>query len=167
MGDFRLPLRSDKERNAGEKWDVCCLCGALLRRAMVHFKQGTVTPTSGETVTGASSGDTGVLNRYVLVSGTVAGGDAEGILEFTSPSGYDDGNLEIFTKDESLNGSTSGNAFCVAKNTGAVQISGRLIADGELIEYQGKKYCSAHFPFKFRQTWLDEVKMPTDEGDRE
>ena len=167
MGDFRLPHRNDYERNGGEKWDVCHLCGSLYRQALVHFKQGTVTPTEHETVTGASSGDTGVLDRYVLVSGTFAGGDAAGIFILTSPTGYDDNNLEIFTKDESLNGSTSGNAFAVATNKGAVEVSGRMIPDSEIIEYRGKKYCKAHFRFKFEHDWEDEIKVDRHEGDRE
>lgn len=164
---IRLPLRSDYDRNAGERWDECCLCGSRRYRALVHFKQGAVTPTEGETVTGASSGDTGILARYVLISGTAAGGDAVGVMEFTSPTGYDLANLEIFTKEESLNGSTSGNAFCVAMNKGAIQVSGRLIPEQDLVEYRGKKYCREHFRFKYSNDWLDEAKVETDENDRE
>lgn len=134
---------------------------------MVHFYSGSVTPTEGETVTGASSGDTGVLSRYVLVSGTIAGGDGVGILEFTSPTGYDLANLEIFTKDELLNGSTSGSNFATATNTGAIQISGRLVPEQDLVEYRGKKYCRAHFRFKYENDWKDEAKVDTNENDRE
>lgn len=167
MGDFRLPLRSDYERNAGEKWDTCHLCGSLHKQALLHFKQGTVTPTEHETITGASSGDTGTLDKYVLVSGTFAAGTAAGIFILTSPSGYDENNLEVFTKDENLNGSTSGNSFAVATNKGAVEISGRMIPDGELITYRGKKYCKSHFTFKFSHEWEDEADISRGEGDRE
>jgi hypothetical protein len=143
------------------------LCGSRLYRALVHFDSGSVTPTVGETITGATSGDTGVLANYTKTSGTVAAGDAVGVMEMTSPTGYDSILLEIFTNDENLNGSVSGLNFATVNKTGAVQVSGRLIADGDIVTYRGKKYCSAHFAFKFRREWEDEVKMPTDEGDRE
>ena len=164
---IRLPLRSDYGRNDGSKWDECCLCGSRRYRAMVHFYSGSVTPTEGETVTGASSGDTGVLARYVLVSGTIAGGDGVGILEFTSPTGYDLANLEIFTKDELLNGSTSGDNFATATNKGAIQVSGRLIPEQDLVEYRGKKYCRAHFRFTYESEWLDQADVNQDESDRD
>lgn len=167
MGEFRLPLRKDLPPDAGEKWDVCCLCGSLRYRALVHFDSGSVTPTSGETITGATSGNTGVLTNYTKTSGTVAGGDAAGILEMSSPTGYSSTHLEVFEDNENLNGSVSGANFATANGNGAVQISGRLIPDGGLVTYRGKKYCSAHFAFKFRREWQDDVKMPTDEGDRE
>ena len=93
-----------------------------------------------------------MLDKYVLVSGTFAGGDAAGVFILSSPAGYDDGNLEIFTKDETLNGSTSGAGMAVATNTGAVQITGRLIPDTDLVEYEGKKYCQPHYKFKFEIT---------------
>ena len=134
---------------------------------MVHFYSGSVTPAEGETVTGASSGDTGTLARYVLISGTAAGGDAVGVMEFTSPTGYDLGNLEIFEKDELLNGSVSGDNFATATNKGAIQVSGRLIPEQDLVEYRGKKYCRAHFRFTYENDWKDEAGVNDDENDRE
>jgi len=168
VGDFRLPLRSDYDRVAGAKWDECCLCGTKRIRALVHYDSGSVLPTEGETVTGATSGDTMVLARCVLISGTYAGGDAVGVMEGTSPAGYDDGTLEIFTNDENLNGSTSGDNFATVNKIGAIQISGRLVPDSEIVEYQGKKYCRAHFLFKFRRDWQDDERIDTaPEGDRD
>jgi hypothetical protein len=167
VGDFRLPLRSDYDRDSDEKWVECVLCGTKRIRGLVHFTSGSVTPTSGETITGATSTDTMVITKYVLISGTFAGGDAVGIFEGTSPTGYDDGNLEIFTSGENLNGSVSGSNFATTANKGAVSISGRLIADGDIVEYQGKNYCRPHFRFKFSNDFIDETKMDIDEGDRE
>lgn len=166
MGDFRLPLRSDYDRNAGEKWDECFSCGARQRRALVHFDSGSVTPTEGETVTGATSADTMVLDNYVLIGGTFAGGDAYGILEGTSPTGYDDVNLEIFQNDEALNGGTSGDDFATVNKIGAVQVSGRLHPVSELVEYRGRLYCRPHFLWKFSNEWLDEADVDADENDR-
>lgn len=152
---------------SGEKWDFCHLCGAKQIRALVHFDSGSVTPTHGESVTGATSGDTMTLDNHVLISGTYAGGDAVGVLEGTSPTGYDDGNLEIFTNDENLNGSTSGANFATVNKIGAVQISGRMIPDSELVDYQGKKYCRAHFKFKYATDFYEDFKVDPGEGDRE
>lgn len=167
MGDFRLPLRSDYARDAGEKWDSCVLCGTRRIRGLVHFDSGSVAPTLSETITGATSGDTMVALKYVLISGTFAGGDAVGIIEGTSPTGYDDGNLEIFQDNENLNGSTAGSNFATVNKTGAVSISGRLVSDSELVEYQGKQYCKSHFKFKFEHDWIDEAEVDKTEGDRE
>ena len=167
MGDFRPPLRSDYSRDAGEKWDWCCLCGTANIRAMVHFDSGSVLPTLGETITGATSGDTMVANRCVLISGTFAGGDAVGIIEGTSPTGYDGAILEIFTNDENLNGSVAGDNFATVNKIGAIQISGRLISESDLIEYRGKKYCKPHYLMKFRHDWVDDIKVDKKEGDRD
>lgn len=167
MGEFRLPHRADHAKDGGEKWGECVLCGLLRRRALVHFDSGSVTPTQYETVTGATSGDTMVLDRYVLISGTFAGGDAVGVFEGTSPTGYDDAILEIFQDNENLNGSASGANFATVNKTGAIEVSGRLVSDAELIEYRGKTYCRPHFKFKFENDWKDEIKVDRKEGDRE
>ena len=153
--------------DAGEKWDECVMCGARRIRVLVHFDSGSVEPTYGETVTGATTGDTMVMDRYVLISGTYAGGDAVGVFEGTSPTGYNDIALEIFQNDENLNGSTSGDNFATVNKVGAIQVSGRLVPVPELIEYRGKKYCREHFRFKFEHDWIDEEKMDNKEGDRE
>ena len=168
MSDFRLRHRSDYDRVAGEKWDECCMCGTKRIRALVHFDSGSVLPTEGETITGATSGDTMVADRYVLISGTFAAGDAVGIIEGTSPTGYDDCNLEIFQNDEALNGATSGNNFATVNKIGAVQVSARLCPESNLVTYRGKKYCREHFLFKFRPDWADDVRIDTaKEGDRD
>jgi hypothetical protein len=109
-----------------------------------------------------------VLSRCVLISGTYAGGDAVGVMEGTSPRGYDDINLEIFSDNENLNGSVSGNNFATANSKGAVQISGRLIPDSDVVEHKGKKYCTPHFKFKYSKEWEDDAEIDTKkEGDRE
>lgn len=179
MGDFRPPIRSDYPKDAGEKWDYCALCGPPLYLAVVHFDSGSVAPTAdsytvstktwdgGETVTGATSGDTGVIHRATLVSGTYAGGDAVGVLILRSPTGYDAAILEIFQNDENLNGSTAGANFATVNKIGGVSRSSRIIADKDLITYRGKKYCAQHFRFKFEHDWTDEIKVDRDEGDRE
>jgi hypothetical protein len=124
-----------------------------------------VAPTTGETITGATSADTCVVEGYTLISGAFADGDAAGIIEGKTPVGYDSVLLEIFQDNEVLTGSST---FAgVANKVGAVQISGRLIPDSELVEYNGKKYCRPHFLFKYRNEWKDEERPDSDEGDRE
>jgi hypothetical protein len=167
VGEFRPPHRSDNPKDAGEKWDECCMCGSRRYSALVHFYSGRVAPTIGEKITGLTSGDTCIVEDYKLISGTYAGGDAVGIIIGNTPTGYDNINLEVFHKDEELDGSISGVNMANATRHGAVQIAGRLIADGDLITYRGKKYCSQHFTYKFEHDWLDEVKIDRDEGDRE
>jgi len=177
MGEFRLPLRSDYPSDAEEKWTECCLCGARLRTAIVYFDSGSVEPTAdsysagewtgGETITGATSGDTGVVHRITRTAGAWADGDAEGVIILRSPTGYDASQLSIFENDELLNGATAGNNFATVNGTGALSISGRLIADKDIVHYQGRDYCRAHFKFKFAHEWDDENIPDHDENDRE
>jgi hypothetical protein len=133
----------------------------------------------GEKITGAggtdhdgnavvASGDTAIVERYTVTSGSFAAGDAAGVIEATVPTGYDENNLEIFTDNENLTGASAGADFATVNGIGAVQISGRLIPDSEIVEYQGKNYCKAHFLFEFSQDWSDEAKIDTTkEGDRD
>lgn len=167
MADFRLPRRSDYPDVAGAKWDECCLCGTKRIKVLVHFDSGSVAPTVDETITGATSTDTCVVEGYTLISGTFAGGDAVGVIEGKTPTGYNNIDLEIFTNDENLNGSVAGLNFATVNGIGAVQISGRLIPDSDMVVYKGKKYCAAHFKFKFRKEWLDDARIDSGEGDRE
>jgi hypothetical protein len=168
MGDFRLPLRSDFSRNEGAKWLECCKCGAKRIKVLVHFDSGSVAPTVDETITGATSTDTFVVEGYTLISGTFAGGDAVGVIEGKTPTGYDDINLEVFQNDEALNGSVGGADMATVNGIGAVQISGRLIPDSDIIEYGGKDYCRAHFRFMFEREWENDARIDTKkEGDRD
>lgn len=57
-------------------------------RSTIHFNSGgTYTVAVGNTITGATSGATGVVATVTLTSGTWAGGDAAGYLEVTSKTG--------------------------------------------------------------------------------
>jgi hypothetical protein len=61
----------------------------------LSFNTGTAVIVDGNTVTGATSGATGVVARVVLQSGTFAGGDAAGRLILSSSTG-------VFTSGENL-----------------------------------------------------------------
>jgi hypothetical protein len=116
----------------------------------------------------AASGDTAIVERYTVTSGSFAGGNAAGVIEATVPTGYDDNNLEIFKDNENLNGASAGANFATVNGIGAVQISGRLIPDSDIVEYNGKNYCRNHFRFMFEHEWADDARIDTTkEGDRE
>jgi len=66
-----------------------------------EFTSGSTEFTVGETLTGATSGETCVVASFLLESGTWGGGDAQGPLFVTGMSG-------VFTDGEDLNGSAAG-----------------------------------------------------------
>ena len=103
-----------------------------------------------------------------MISGTFAGGDGVGVIEGNTPTGYDDINLEVFQNNEDLNGSVGGANVATVNGIGAVHISGRLIPDSDIVEYNGKYYCRNHFRFLFEHEWADDARIDTTkEGDRE
>ena len=53
----------------GEAWDSCVLCGGSKTLVEVQFDSGSIEPTVGETITGATSGATGVVSSVDLISG--------------------------------------------------------------------------------------------------
>lgn len=156
-----LDLKSSKdyESQTGDKWDYCYMCGPQDKRVVIHFDSGSVAPTTGETVTGATSTNTGVVSEYTLTSGTFAAGTAAGVVVVTSPSGYDKHKLTIFQDNEALNGGTSGSDFATVNGQPTVSLTGRLHPSSELIEYQGRNYCKAHFQYRYKQEWSDDIKV--------
>ena len=84
------------------------------------FDSGSVEPTVGETVTGATSTDTAIVYSVTLSSGSWAVGNAAGNLVLISPTGYK-ADYSIFADNELLNGSTAGNNFATANGTGTVE----------------------------------------------
>jgi hypothetical protein len=151
--------------NAG--WRACQVCGTKQFKGILYFDSGSVAPTVGETVTGATTGDTGVIEAVYLRSGSYAGLDAAGCLEFSSVTGYERANYTIFQNNENLNGSTSGANFATAANIGSVVINGVLYPEQDMIEYQGQWYCRPHFFWKFGLEWKQELDpKPTLEKSR-
>jgi hypothetical protein len=84
------------------------------------FDSGSVEPTVGETVTGATSGDTAIVYSISLSSGAWSVGNAVGNLVLTSPTGYI-ADYSIFSDNELLNGSVSGSNFATANGAGTVE----------------------------------------------
>lgn len=72
---------------------------------VIPFTSGSMEPTIGETITGATSAETGILEAVYLASGSWGGGDAAGNLYIRQPSAADTFGAE------NLDGSISGNDF--------------------------------------------------------
>ena len=96
--------------NAGETACVCHKASAsgwddsLITMAdYFTFNSGSTAPSIGDTMTGASSGATGVVHKVILHSGTWAGNDAAGYLVITSPS-------LNFSSGENVNNTTTASA---------------------------------------------------------
>lgn len=161
-----LKGRADFTQGQGDHYEACHTCGPLAYRVVLHFDSGSVAPTVGETVTGATSTNTGVVDSVTLTGGTYAGGDATGVIILTSPTGYNRDTSVIFSDNEAVNGSTSGDNFATVNGAHGVTFDGRLYPRRELIEYRGLKYCASHFHWLFAREWQDEAKVTVNENER-
>ena len=143
----QLRPRSSWPKSLWQKHYFCQLCGGELYKTVeLQFDAGSVEPVAGETLTGATSGDTGVVDSVTLESGTWAGGDAAGTIYLTSPTGVgDDG--ECFDDDESVGGTTGGLAMLTANGNGITKSEGMPYPEGETGIFEGKRYCTKHLDF--------------------
>ena len=149
-----------------EKWKECTLCRELKKWVELHYYSGSVEPVVGECLTGATSGDTGTVSSVTLFSGSWAGGDAAGIVEFSSYTGLDSESESIFEKDENLNGSTGGTNMLTAKWIAGYKVSGIIHPKRVMTKREGRWYCEAHHDFKFIQKDRDEQKVDISEKER-
>ena len=148
----------------GEAWDSCVLCGGSKTLVEVQFDSGSVEPEEDEVVTGATSGDTGVVVTVTLESGTWAGGDAVGTLQLASCTGIDDEGL-WGEDDEDINGSVGGDNILTLSDDGFSKVYARLWPTSMLTKRDGKNYCPEHYAFRFRNTDLDRTRLNlTDRG---
>ena len=155
---MRILGRSDFTESQGDKYDFCYVCGPIKYRVVVHFDGSSATPTVGETITGVTTADTGVVERATMTTATA------GVMILTSPTGYDNESSVIFQDNEYLTGTTSGASFAAVDGGCGINRSGRLHPDWNLIEYQGRKYCAEHFKFMFEKDWLDAIRPDLDEN---
>lgn len=162
----KTPDSANDFKNANnDRWRPCHVCGSSQFKGIIYFESGSVAPTTNETVTGATSGDTGVVEAVYLRSGSYAGGDAAGCLEFSSVTGGERENYTAFQANEILNGSVSGANFATAARIGSLIINGVLYP--ETIEYRGKYYCPPHFAYRFGLEWKQEsIHKTGTENDR-
>lgn len=98
-------------------------------------------------MTGATSGDTGVVASVDREGGTWAGGDAYGTICLTSPTGISE-DFECFEDDESITGSTGGAGMLTVNGDGIAKYEGMPYPEGETGMYEGKRYCQEHLNFK-------------------
>jgi hypothetical protein len=151
---------------AGEKYRSCTWCGDNAVTYALDFDSGSVAPIAGETLTGATSGDTAVVVSVNVESGSWAGGDAAGVIELSSGTGVDDDGY-IFQDNEEINGGTGGNNMLTANGKGSKHGYGRLYPETLLIERDGKRYCNDHYFATWPvRDWCD-MKVDIKEGDDE
>jgi len=153
-------------RPRGEKWKECVLCHPLTKWVELHYYSGSVAPTVGETLTGATTSDTLVVASTTIFSGSVAGGDAAGIIQGTIYTGLDTETEDIFQADEPLNGSTGGSNMATVKWPGCFKNSGIIHPKSYLIKRDGRWYCKEHYPFKFHLEDLDDQEVNISENYR-
>jgi len=151
--------KSEWSKKLGEKWKHCYYCDSLWYRAVLNFDSGSVEPTVGETLTGATSGDTGVVTDSTLTSGTYAGGDAVGWVEMSDVTGADSEQGQVFQDDETINGSTGGSDIMTANGVGIYQQYGLIFPKKDMIKYRGQWHCTEHFEWRWKRTWDEENRM--------
>jgi len=169
-----LRLRGQWPKSFGkhQKYDTCYLCSAnKYKRAQFSFTSGSTEPEEDETLTGATSADTGVVTTVKLLKGTWAGGDAVGYVEMKTLTGTD--TLSRWgSEDENVNGSVGGNNILTLDGYGHVKIYGLLYPDSLLVDYDGesyagKKLCVWHAQAASGRDALDEAEIDITEDDRE
>jgi hypothetical protein len=141
-----------------EKWKACRLCTTKWTTCELKYDSGgTTAPVEDETLTGASSGHTGVVVEVEdPISGTWAGGDAAGYLTVDTLVGDDLEQGTIFEDDEAINGSTAGDNCLTADGTGIVKIWAVMWPKRMLVKWRGHWYCPEHAGFRMRPILRDE-----------
>ena len=129
----------------------CPFCGAKKKYIDIHFESGSVEPTDDETITGATSSNTGKIleNSLVLLSGTWLGEDAEGWVTLYDSTGSVLETGQWGSEDEELNGSTGGDNMFQIKGYGIVKNHGILIPISQMVERDGVWYCREHYEWRF------------------
>lgn len=157
------------DKNQGEKWFSCWSCGEPYLFVRIPFTSGSVQPALGETLTGALSGATGVVNRVDLHSGSYADGDAVGEVYLVDPTGFSMAQWECFYADETVNGSVGGtNILTVTSEAnGILGRQGRLYPESQTGTFRGRRYCLAHLHMVSDKRLVDESRVDITEGDRE
>jgi hypothetical protein len=147
------------------RYRECVQCGMSEYLATLDFLGGSVAPTIGETLTGATSADTGVVLEVSLWSGTYAGGDAAGRILLETITGWDRLQYSIFDEAELVTGSTGGAGMMTVDN-GTVKVNSRLSPEGETAVVDGVRYCRFHYDLRFPKKYLAEAVLDLDERER-
>ena len=126
----------DVRHLADLKYRWCVRCGAAYDCYEMDFESASAAPTVGETLTGATSGKTSVVESFTKSSGAYAGGTARGTIVVTSPSGD-------YTDGEAINGSSGGAGFLTCRAY-VQRRYGHRYPDSMLSTIDGKDYCPPH-----------------------
>lgn len=149
------------------KWKPCRLCTTKWVTAELKFDSGSVEPTVDETLTGATSENTGVVTEVEdLISGSWAGGDAAGYLHMDTLVGDDPEQYSIFSDNELINGGTAGDNCLTVDGQGNVKIWAILWPKRMLTKFRGFYYCPEHAKFRMRPILRDEDKLIIKEDER-
>ena len=157
-----------------EKWKPCHLCTFYYghdkwKTCELKYTSsgGKTVPVEDETLTGASSGHTGVVVEVETpLSGTWAGGNATGYLTLDTLVGDDGEQGTIFEDDEAINGSTAGDDCLTADGTGIVKTWAVMWPKSQLTKWRGHYYCQEHLGFRTRPILRDEDKLIVTEEER-
>jgi len=151
-----------------EKWKTCYHCDArYLTCELKYDAGGTTEPTVGETFTGATSGDTGVVTEVqTLISGSWTGDNATGYITLDTLTGYDGEQLTMFEDNEAINGTTAGNDCLICDGAGQIHIGGIFYPKRLMVKHEGRWYCIWHYRFKTRLENLDKQKIDVREDER-
>lgn len=163
-----IKLPNSPNRAAGEKYYPCRLCGAAHTWVELRFTSGSTEPTDDETLTGATSAATCVVEEVTLTGGSWAGGDAEGYILGSAPSAIEFDTQHWGSSQEDINGSVAGDNCLTLYDYGYAKRFGRYYPEGEVFEADdGFRYCAAHYPYRIGFRDKDEYIPDIDDGDRE
>lgn len=166
-----LHIRYPWPTKSHQAYGTCALCGPKQILFELRFTTGTQAPVADETLTGGTSGDTGVVNKrtrsddvviteLVLESGTWAGGDAAGFVVMKDCTGVtddEDDGRHCFSAGESVTGD-SGAAF-TTEDVAVEKVYMIPWPKSKLYKYEGKWYCPYHFRFRSHHKELDKEKI--------
>lgn len=153
---------------SGKKYFTCALCGAAYDMVEIVFTSGGITaPVADETLTGATSGATAIVDTVKLISGAWGAGTAAGIIWCTSPSVFDSDTGHWGTSGENINGSTAGDNCLTMTLYGNKKSYGRYYSEDDIVERDGTYLCLAHNSARWNFKDKNEQNIEIDEGDRE
>jgi hypothetical protein len=136
-----LKVPESKNDGSGKKWYTCALCGRSYTQVEIPFSSGSVVPTDGETLTGATSGATAVVDNVKLISGAWDG-TATGIIWANSPTGIDFDSGHWGSHNETVTGSIS--ASFALEGYGHKKTYGRVYSEADIVERDGIFLCTMH-----------------------
>jgi hypothetical protein len=135
-----------------------------------QFDDGDIEPTVGETLTRATSLDTGKVTSVTLEgTGTWAGNDAAGTVVMNTLTGLSDimtdgGTGEWGQDNELINGSVGGASMLTLNGPGIQKRYGTFYPLSDLVlDESGHYLCHPHWEMRWRKKKLDESEINIDD----